>query len=236
MSERRCPSCGGLVGADAEWCTQCFARLDRDPESDPRATDPSLPSSTTEDTESPTESSSAPLPGADAGGAGDRMVRSSGESIVWDCPACGTENPVGSWICSACGTAFRSAVAEPKPAISVDARRAANLSLFFPGVGHFVVGRKGEAFARGIVFAFALVTGLVSLAAVRSGTGGAYLMLMVLGFGSAFGLYVVTTVDAARAAERQPPMLSTRLLLYGGVGLILLTLVVVTVTAVSARG
>jgi hypothetical protein len=29
MSVRRCPSCGGLVGPDAEWCGQCFARLER---------------------------------------------------------------------------------------------------------------------------------------------------------------------------------------------------------------
>jgi hypothetical protein len=123
----------------------------------------------------------------------------------------------------------------PKP-IDIDPNRAAMLSLFFPGIGHFVVGRKGEAFARAVMFAFAFITGLVSLAAYRSGSSRSYLYLMLVAFGSAGGLYVISTLDAARAAERQPPLLPARVLMYGGIGLIVVTLAVVTITAMGARG
>jgi hypothetical protein len=30
MGDRRCHQCGALVGATAEWCGQCYARLDPD--------------------------------------------------------------------------------------------------------------------------------------------------------------------------------------------------------------
>lgn len=163
-------------------------------------------------------------------------MRAAGERIVWDCPACGTENPIDSRICSACNTPFRRVLEEPAPPINVDPGRAATLSLFFPGVGHYVLGRKGEAFARGVIFTFAFITGLASLAAVRSGSGGLYLLLMVLAFAIAGGIYVLTTIDAGRAAERQEPLLQPRVLMYGGVGLMLLTLAVVTIGAISARG
>jgi hypothetical protein len=233
--ERRCPNCGGLVGADAEWCTQCFARLDQgSPES------PAVPSSVSQLAVSAEQEASEAVrrhtarPGTSAEGQ-DQLVRAAGERIVWDCPACGTENPIDSRVCSACNTPFRRMLEEPPPPITVDPGHAATLSLFFPGVGHYVLGRKGEAFARGVIFAFAFITGLVSLAAVRSGSGGLYLLLMVLAFAIAGALYVVTTIDAGRAAERQEPLLQPRVLMYGGVGLMLLTLAVVTIAAMSAR-
>lgn len=234
MTERRCPNCGGLVGADAEWCTQCFTRLDQ-----ASAQGRSEPSSvaSTPTVERPTDAAPRPVGRPTTGVEDhDRIVRAAGERIVWDCPTCGTENPIDSRVCSACNTPFRRVLEEPPDPIPVDPGRAATLSLFFPGIGHFVIGRKGEAFARGVIFAFAFITGLASLAAVRAGSGGVYLLLMVLAFAIAGALYVVTTIDAGRAAERQPPLLQPRVLMYGGVGLMLLTLTVVTIAAMSARG
>lgn len=234
MSERRCPNCGGLVGADAEWCTQCFTRLDGG------APEPAIQpagAAAAPVAGRPAEAAPRPPPPPDAGRSdGERIVRATGDAIVWACPACSTENPIESKVCSACGTPFRRVLEKPPDPITIDPGRAATLSLFFPGVGHYVIGRKGEAFARGVIFTFAFITGLSSLAAVRSGSGGLYFLLMVLAFGVAAALYVVTTLDAGRAAERQEPLLQPRVLMYGGVGLMLLTLGVVTTAALGARG
>ncbi len=238
MSERRCPNCGGLVGADAEWCTQCFARLD-----EPEAKSPQQ--------ESPTPSAT---PGSEAAGevvapaASGEFVHlgpqsgmgagfhAKGESIVWDCPMCGTENPLEATSCSACGTPFGQVFEEPERGPEVDPGRAATFSLFFPGAGHYVAGRKGEAFARGTIFAFSLVMGLISLGPVRAGSGGIYLMLMVVSLTAAAALYMTSTADAGRAARGEKQILSMRMLLYGAVGLIFISVVLLTLAATQARG
>lgn len=233
MSERRCPNCRGLVGADAEWCTQCFTRLDTPEAREPAAAgegDVASPG-VTRPTSTPPASRSKPV--ADLG---ERVIHSRGDTIVWTCPACETENPIESPVCSACGTPFRQMLQDPEEPIDVDPGRAAMLSLIFPGVGHFVVGRPGEGTARGIVFAFALVTGIVSLGAVTRGSGALYTLLMVMSLGAAAALYVVSTVDAGRAASRLPPLLAPRVLMYGGLGLILASLGVLVVGAMGARG
>ncbi|MCA1727745.1 MAG: zinc ribbon domain-containing protein [Actinobacteria bacterium] len=164
------------------------------------------------------------------------MIHSRGDRIVWDCPACGTENPIDSPLCSACGTPFRKVLVEPEEEIEVDPGRAAMWSLVFPGVGHIIIGRRGEGIARAVVFAFALMTGLVSLGAVTRGSGAVYLMLMILSLGAAAALYVVSTLDAGRAATRLPPLLPSRVLMYGGLGLMMASLVVVVTGAMGARG
>ncbi len=171
-----------------------------------------------------------------AQGLGERMILSRGDRIVWACPTCATENPIDNPICSACGTPFRQVLQEPEDKIEVDPGRAAMFSLFFPGVGHFLVGRRGEGIARGVVFTFAMLTGLVSLGAVTRGSGGLYLMLMLLSLGAAAAIYVVSTLDAGRAANGEPPLLPSRVLMYGGIGLMLASLAVVVIGAMGARG
>jgi hypothetical protein len=264
MSERRCPNCGGLVGADAEWCTQCFTRLDQQDatrvseqeglaagaagESRPAVTQPSpTPQSEigggaaseglTRDAGSPSEAGARPAtPTKPIPGLGERVIHSRGDTIVWACPACETENPIDSPICSACGTPFRQMLQEPEEPIAVDPGRAAMLSLIFPGVGHFAVGRRGDGIARGVVFAFALVTGIVSIGAVTRGSGGLYTLLMLISLAVAAAIYVVSTLDAGRAASRQPPLLAPRVLMYGGIGLMVATLAVLVIGAMGARG
>ncbi len=236
MNARRCPNCGALVGADAEWCTQCFTRLDTP---QPGGEGGSGPDGLTPDAGSLSEAEARPAvparprPDADLG---ERVIHSRGDTIVWDCPACQTENPIDAPICSACGTPFRQVLQEPEEPIGVDPGRAAMLSLIFPGVGHFAVGQRGEGIARGVVFAFALVTGIVSLGAVMRGSGGLSTMLMVMSLGAAGGLYVVSTLDAGRAASRLPPLLPMRVLMYGGLGLMLATFGMLVIGAMGARG
>ncbi len=242
--ERRCPSCGGLVGADAEWCTQCFTRLDEagaGQASSPAAVAGERGVATDQvgrEREAPSEAGTRPAKPdrGDAGEAGERLIHSRGDRIVWSCPSCGTENPIDLPVCSACGTPFRQVLREPEEPVEVDPGRAAMFSLIFPGVGHFLARRRGEGIARAVVFAFAMVTGLVSLGAVTGGSGGAAVLLMVLSLSAAAALYVVSTIDAGRAASREPPLLPPRVLLYGGIGLMLATLAVVVIGAMGARG
>jgi hypothetical protein len=163
-------------------------------------------------------------------------VRAKGELIVWDCPICGTENPIEVTTCPACGTPFRRVLQEPEEPIAMDPGRAAMISLILPGLGHFVAGRRGEGIARAIIFAFALATGLASLAAVRAGSSGPYLVLMVLTLGAAGVLYVASTMDAGRAARREPQLIQPRALLYGAVGLMLVSVGLLTIAALQARG
>ncbi len=240
MSERRCPNCGGLVGADAEWCTQCFTRLQpvEEPPSEPGEAEPpaeAQPVAPTGIAEGPPARAQPPRP-APADLPGERLIRPRGEAIVWQCPTCGTENPIEAPVCSACGTQFRQMLQEPEPPVEVDPGRAAMLSLIFPGVGHIVIGRRSEGIARAVVFAFAIVTGFLALNSFRGGGGTASLLLMVLAFGAAAGLYVISTLDAGRAASREEQLLASRVLMYGGVGLMLLTLAVVVLGALGARG
>jgi hypothetical protein len=242
MSERRCPNCGGLVGADAEWCTQCFARLD----------DSGPPAPPAEETQVPAATEGSSRPGADGEeatqedppgfvhlgpqtgiGAG---LHAKGESIVWDCAMCGTENPLEAATCSVCGTPFGQIFEEPEEKPAVDPGRAATISLFFPGAGHILAGRKGEGFARGIIFAFALLLGIFSIGPVRAGSGGAYLFMMVLSLSFAAGVYVTSTADAGREARGEKPILSMRMLLYGGIGLMFAAIAILTLAATQARG
>ncbi|MGH2710730.1 MAG: zinc ribbon domain-containing protein [Actinomycetota bacterium] len=239
MSERRCPNCGGLVGVDAEWCTQCFTRLDQDVAAAPA------------EEQAPVSGQAPGAPGAPAPAAGPRapvatgagptgqsagIVRAKGDVIVWDCPECGTENPIEANICPACGTPFGKMLHEPEERPQVDPGRAAMASLFFPGAGHFVAGRRGEGAARGIIFTFSLIMGIAAFGAVRSGSRGANLILMVLSLAAAAVLYVTSTVDAGRAARGVPQILSMRALLYTAVGLIFGAVALLTIAATSARG
>jgi hypothetical protein len=118
----------------------------------------------------------------------------------------------------------------------VDPGRAATFSLIFPGAGHYVAGLRGEGFARGVIFTFALVMGIASIGPVRSGSGGTYLLLMVISLAAAAALYVTSTADAGRAARGDPQILSMRLLLYGAVGLIFVAILLLTIAATQARG
>jgi hypothetical protein len=185
------------------------------------------------ETAPPRPSISGPLAPESGIGAG---LRTKGESVVWDCPACETENPIDAAVCSACGTRFGQIFEEPTEERSMEPGRAAMLSLLFPGAGHFALGRRGEAFARGIIFAFALILGLAAIGPVRAGSGGTYMMLMVISLASAAGLYLTSTADAGRAALGEQQILSMRVLLYGAVGLMFAAVVLLTIAATQARG
>ena len=217
MSERRCPRCGGLVGEDARWCGQCLARLEAD-EPEPAALSTEPPRR-----EPPPEG---------------RPVEVAEGRALWTCPSCGARNELDDDTCPRCGRRFASLFEEPEPPPTIAASRAAALSFVLPGLGHVAAGRIAEGIARSIVFAYALGTALVVLLGGGTLSAGPLAPLGWLSLAAAAALYVTTAVDAARAADRRDPLLSNRALLYGAIGLMMLTVIVLVVSGLrvtSAR-
>jgi hypothetical protein len=222
--EARCPRCGGLLAPGAEWCGQCFQRLGSEPSPPPpEAPDPAA---------RPPDPSTRPAARRAARGAGPFRVQ-EGE-VRWECPTCGSPNPIEAMACGRCGAPFGELMGrgERSSAQTVPRSRAVRLSLILPGLGHAAAGHRAEGVARGILFAWVVGT-LLALLLVRSGEGtGPYLALMVLYLGAAVGLYGVTAADAGRAVDGSPPIVTSRVLLYGVSGLMLLTVVVLFVVGV----
>jgi hypothetical protein len=230
---RRCPNCGGLVGAGAQWCGQCLTRLD-EPSAPPVR--PSPPRGETGPDRTPPrrpadEGKGHPSPAGTA-----PPIRAGDQGIVWQCPSCDTANPIESTACRVCGTPFSRLFEEESTGPHVDSGRALALSLLFPGVGHLVLGRTAEGVARAVIFGYALAM-VVSILVARVGRGvGPFLPLLLVSAVAGVGLYAVTAVDAGRIARGERPLLSTRALLYGAVGLMLLTVAVLVILGSQAGG
>lgn len=232
------------MGADAEWCTQCLTRLDRtSPSSSSTPTDPAAPAS--QAPEIPAGPLGGEVPPAPTGGTATRSrpaadesgrpIRPSERGVVWDCPTCQSENPIEAMTCGVCGTPFGKLLREPEPAPRSDPSRAMAYSLLFPGLGHVVAGRAADGAARAVIFAYAAATAITILVATGGGPGP-FLSLLVASAVVAVGLYVVSAIDAARVARGEPPLVTARILLYGGAGLILLTVVVLVVVGLRTGG
>ena len=152
---------------------------------------------------------------------------------MWDCPTCESENPIDATTCRICGTPFGKLLQEQTVAPRSDPGRATAYSLLFPGLGHVVAGRAGEGAARAVIFAYAAATSIIVLV-MTGGAPGPFLSLLMASVAVAVGLYVVSAMDAGRVARGEPSLLSPRILLYGGAGLILLTVVVLVVVGLRA--
>ena len=117
----------------------------------------------------------------------------------------------------------------------MDRGRAVRLSLLFPGVGHIAGGRTADGVARAVIFGWCFLT-LLAMLVMRGGfRSGPLLPLVLIYVGAAGGLYGITAMDAGRAAEGDPPLLSSRVLLYGVGGLILLTVAIMFVLGARSR-
>ncbi len=213
MSGRRCPSCDALVASDAEWCGQCYASL-REPVAAPR------PGSTVA-----RSLTSGPFARPD-----DR----TGAPTAWRCPTCEAENDLGSVACRVCGTPFGRLFDDPAtrpPAVSPAA--AAGWSLLLPGLGHWIAGRRADAMAR-IVLGVWIGGMLVLLVASRGSDGfGSVGPLVALFAVAAAALWLEAFVDARRAATGMPPVVSSRMLLWGSVAMIGLSIALSTLIALT---
>lgn len=232
MSPPRCPRCGGLVTEDAEWCGQCLAPLREPQEAEPAAE--VIPEVVPQEPERPPDERRAPAPDEPAEGASVRRV---GDRMVWSCPTCGLDNSIEAMACERCGTLFAELFPEEEGGRSVDPGRARTLSLFLPGAGHAAAGRVGEGVARAVLFLWALGSGVGIFVAGGSGEGrGALRPLAVLYLIAVGILYGVSVIDAGRAAEDRPPVLSWRMLLFGVSGLVLVTLVIFMISGFASLG
>lgn len=223
---RRCPNCGGLVGAGAQWCGQCLTRFDE------LSSPPVRPSPPVNE---PGPALPPPRPPAEGGNGHptptetSRPIRAGDQGIVWQCPSCDTANSIESAACRVCGTPFSRLFEGESTGPQVNPGRAVGLSLLFPGAGHLVLGRTAEGVARAVVFGYALAI-VVSILVARVGGGiGPFLPLLLVSAVAGVGLYAVTAVDAGRIARGERPVLPTRALLYGAVGLMLLTVAVLVI-------
>lgn len=233
--ERRCPSCGGLASLDAEWCGQCFAPLRREPER------PSEPAASGVPPEPDVPPLPPPRPGSTNAVAvatpGGGSLEVSGGTASWDCPVCGERNSLEAIVCAVCSTPFGRLFEEPAPGPEVEPRTATAWSLAFPGLGHWKAGHRADAVARMVLFTWTFGTVLLILLS-RSGRGiGSFVPLFSLYLCAAASVYVLSAVDAGRAAADRPPVVSSRALSWMSAALVLVSIVMATFVALhSARG
>jgi hypothetical protein len=230
--EPRCPSCGALVSAAAEWCGQCYEPLPRVREASPAPT-----ASTPEvDDRSAAPGSSLterPAPGiVQVAG-----IERTDEGTVWTCPSCQQKNHIDVGTCPSCGTSFARLFQEPEIAPDVPPSTALALSLLLPGLGHWKLGRGGDALARIVLFVWTFGTVLV-LSLTRRGTGlGSLSALVLLFVVAALVLWLESAIDAYRIAAEERPFVSARMLMWASAGFVVVSAIVATLVALpAARG
>jgi ribosomal protein L40E len=208
VEERRCPNCHALVSADAEWCGQCFTSLRPKIDTPPEAPPPASPVRVTAD------------PSAAKAG-----------TAMWTCPVCGEENGLDLDACAVCGTSF-GALFKQDERPAVDPRYALTRSLIFPGLGHRAVGRGADGLARAVLFVYTFCTALLIL--ISGPSSGPAVGLLALYGSLAVGLYVLTAVEAYQMAQGGGPIVSSRVLLWGVVTLVVLSVLMAAFTIFAA--
>jgi hypothetical protein len=128
--------------------------------------------------------------------------------------------------------------AEPERPPEIAPARALAWSLLVPGLGHWMAGRRPDGGTRVILFVWTFGTVLVMLVSRSSETGfGPLAPLFWLFVAASVALYVTSALDAWRIASGQAPLVSTRVLLWAVVGLVVVSAVMATfLTMGVARG
>jgi len=192
------------VSPDADWCGQCFTSLRLDPDPPPAA-------------------GTAP-PALEASGAGraDGVERTA----TWTCPACEHPNAIELDVCEVCGTTFATLFRQEEARPTVDPRTALTSSLLFPGLGHRALGRGADGVARGVLFLWTFGTAILLLfSGVASGpVAGLFALYLLL----ALAVYSLSAFEAYRMAQGGGPIVSSRVLLWGAVSLVLVSVLMAT--------
>ena len=212
--DRRCPSCGALVTAEADWCGQCFSVLT-----------PSVHASEP-------ETSAVATVEVERGG-----LEIEDGRPAWTCPACEARNPIEASACPACGTPFVRLFQEEDEGPEVDPQSAAVWSMVFPGLGHWRLGRRADAIARFAMFGWSFGA-LMILVVSRIGKGGfgpTFPLFVLFAFSSAT-IYALSAIDAYRIASGDEPIVNSRTLLWASAGLVVVSVLIASfVTLPSAR-
>jgi hypothetical protein len=203
------------VSADADWCGQCFASLRPEPPEQASPGRGESPASVPVEILGRTER--------------DRPER---QAPTWTCPTCQHVNAIELDICVVCGTAFAALFRQDEARPSVDPRTAFTKSLMLPGLGHRALGRGADGLARAVLFIWTFGTTLLILSAgISSGpVAGLFLMYLLL----SLGIYVLTAFEAYRMAQGSGPIVSSRVLLWGAVSLVLVSVLMATFIIFSA--
>jgi hypothetical protein len=220
-----CRSCGALAAANADWCGQCYTPLveRRSKGVAPRWAETAEEAPPRPDMPALQPNGKAPG-GAVAVPAAPTNGHAEARRPTWPCAACQSENDLDLQSCAVCGTPFGRLFEEPKLRPSVDPRSAVVRSLVFPGLGHVHTGRGGDGLARAILFLWTFGTAALLLMSRSGATASALLTVGLMYLAAATVLYVITAVDARRAALGDPPILSPKALLFGTVGMIVLSI------------
>ncbi len=225
----RCPDCGGLNPAEADWCGQCLKRFTPPPAPEPVAeARPEAEIRETPTTEAPLSLVESLPTAADASispphahqlheaaiGKQHGPFTVTNFGVAWTCATCGTFNPITSEACQVCGATLRQTV-EPgqgKVKKKRDPRLTAMIALAFPGAGHGYLGLWGEAVARIAIGAWLLAAVIAGLSVDAAGSKVLGFVFVVF----ALGMWAVSAHDAYRAAEGQPnlSLLKGRMFLY----------------------
>lgn len=203
----RCPTCGAIVSADADWCWRCFSSLRT--ELEPAASEPAA------------EPWTPPAPAA-----------APTRDPFWPCSVCGAENPIDLDVCAVCGTPFAQVMRTDVDRPTIDPRDAVIRSLIFPGLGHRAVGRPVDGLARGVLFAVTFGLGvLLALAAAGSGAlVGAFVLFILAGI----GVYAMSAVEAHRLASGGSLLVPTNVLMWTIVGVVFVGVSLLVLGAVTA--
>ncbi|MEA2447903.1 MAG: hypothetical protein QOK47_1540 [Actinomycetota bacterium] len=237
----RCPSCGGLNPASAQWCGQCLTQFAPPaPPPPPPARSGSFsperpkarvsPLLTGADPETDTE---APAPFAvPAEGITKGAFRVTEAGILWRCSACDTENPLESEICSASNTPIRQVLQSGSELPQRDPNKTAMYSLFMPGAGHAYLGLWGQAIARGVLSLWVIFTAIMGAMQRRGGT----VIAIVFGL-AAFGLWITAAHDAYWEAQGKSSraLLKGKMYVYIVLGLLMVLLVLLVGAGFAAR-
>jgi hypothetical protein len=195
------------------WCGMCFTPLE--PETAPTVE---------------TERSSDGLTESRTAAVADVTIKVP----MWPCPICDGRNAMDLDQCATCGTPFAALMRDDRVQPKVEPNAAFRRSLLFPGLGHRLVGRTLDGLARGVLFGMLLIATLVlGLSGVTSGPVRGLFLLYAA---ASVGVYVITALESSRLARGGEPMVSSRILLWAAVAILLLSVLVVSfAVGTSAR-
>ena len=248
MSERRCPNCGALVAADAQWCSLCFHTLvepAEEPESPLAPTvatgpvpPPPPPAGDVDPSSRPAAGSVPPPPPVMADGQEPTAATDAGGPVspgTWTCPNCGEVNPLDEDHCLVCGTAFLS-LFQHADRPDVSRHDAIARSLLYPGLGHALLGRSADGLARGVLFTWALGTVLLLLLSLGDRAAGSVLGMTRSSLIVALGIYVLSALEAGQLADGGRLFVSSRGLAWFSAGLVIITLLLAFLLITGSSG
>jgi hypothetical protein len=266
MEKTRCPNCGALNVADAQWCNQCLTRFvapeppppppavveaGSDAEEDAwweRASvldaNAGLPDPLVAHQAATAPPAQAPPMGTpldfkppdEAVGRERGAFKIKSEGVMWTCSVCDSENPLSASLCSVCGTSFATALKPPKRTFEDKDAGTATLWSLF-------IPGAGHAYLG--LWAQAWARGILSfwvilivlISALQKGVPGANTIPILFG-AIAFFLWVVNAHDAFREAVGVPSqvILKGRMFVWVVLGILGLLMLMLFTAAMQARG